>query len=196
MIVFLITCFNIINTFEQPQSFIWMICIYSTLSCRFGIWKNCEALFLSVFIFLFFLLALIFWQWAESPWLCCSSAPPFLVPDSVCLASMEPVHGPGPCFYGRAESKPPVCDLKKPDQSTCHCSVRSSPTISPADCEDRGTVVPELQVRDTLTLRKYWMQYLSHMLWDYTRINVTQVSCILQLYLCDTWNCSLAVLDV
>lgn len=54
-----------------------MICIYSTLSCRFGIWKNYEHLFLSVFVFLFFLLALIFWQWAESLWLSCSSAPHF-----------------------------------------------------------------------------------------------------------------------
>lgn len=98
-------------------------------------------------------------------------------------------------FMERAESKPPVCDLK--NLISPHAIVLSAPLPRfAADCEDRGTVVPELQVRDTLTLRKYWMQYLSHMLWDYTRINVTQVSCILQLYLCDTWNCSLAVLDV
>lgn len=74
-------------------------------------------------------------------------------------------------FMERAESKPPVCDLK--NLISPHAVVLSAPLPRfAADCEDRGTVVPELQVQDAFTLRKHWMQYLR----DYTRISVTQVS--------------------
>lgn len=100
-------------------------------------------------------------------------------------------------FMERAESKLPVCDLK--NLISPHAVVLSAPLPRfAADCEDRGTVVPELQVRDTLVLTKHWMycHYLSHMLTsDYTEINlnVAQVSCMPQCFLYDTWNCSLAV---
>ncbi len=53
----------------------------------------------------------------------------------------------------RAESKPPVCDLK--NLISPHAIVLSAPLPRfAADCEDRGSVVPELQVRDTFTLEK------------------------------------------
>ncbi|RXN30028.1 teneurin-1-like protein [Labeo rohita] len=47
-------------------------------------------------------------------------------------------------FMERAESKPPVCDLK--NLISPHAIVLSAPLPRfAADCEDRGTVVPELQ---------------------------------------------------
>ncbi len=89
----------------------------------------------------------------------------------------------------RAESKPPVCDLK--NLISPHAIVLSAPLPRDSLPTVRTEEVSYLNYRcETHSLlRKHWMQYLSHMLWDYTRINVTQVSCILQLYLCDTWNC-------
>jgi len=59
----------------------------------------------------------------------------------------------------RAESKPPVCDLK--NLISPHAVVLSAPLPRfAADCEDRGTAVPELQVWDKLALTKHWMHYI------------------------------------
>ncbi len=143
---------------------------------------------LCVFVFLFFLLALIFWQWAESPWLCCFSAPHFC-----------PRFGLSG-FHGTSSWSWTVLLWK--ELSPNHLSVTwktwsvHMPLFCPLLSRDslptvRTEEVSYLNYRcETHSLlRKHWMQYLSHMLWDYTRVNVTQVSCILQLYLCDTWNC-------
>ncbi len=62
-IIIIITSFNIIKTFEQPQSFnMNMFIALCLVDLVYGNNVN-----ICVFVFLFFLLALIFWQWAESP---------------------------------------------------------------------------------------------------------------------------------
>ncbi|KAL0193727.1 hypothetical protein M9458_012023, partial [Cirrhinus mrigala] len=70
--------------------------------------------------------------------LCDSIVPasPIFVPDSFMVLDRV--------FMERAESKPPVCDLK--NLISPHAIVLSAPLPRfAADCEDRGTVVPELQ---------------------------------------------------